>query len=128
VSAGGGCSLRIRGTVKAGGVGFLCKSEFGECVEQRLTSREARYWSGEELPWPEGAAACGHVPSLKQKFSLLQQSLVKQSDELNVPETWLCLRFMISGIIEIKSGTASVTELTRDLVISLKTLQISILG
>lgn len=35
LSTGGGCSIKIRGTVKAGGVGFLFKSEFGECVEQR---------------------------------------------------------------------------------------------
>lgn len=43
LSTGSGCSLKIRGTVKAGGVGFLCKGEFGECVEQRPMSWEARH-------------------------------------------------------------------------------------
>ena len=54
LSTSGGCSLKIRGTVKAGGVGFLCKSEFGECVEQRPMSREAQH---DQLGWERSSMA-----------------------------------------------------------------------
>lgn len=38
LSTGGGCSLKIRGIVKTGGVSFPCKSESGDCVDQRPVS------------------------------------------------------------------------------------------
>lgn len=66
LSIGGGCSLKIRGTVKAGGVTFLCKSEFGECVEQRPRSWQVQR---DRLGWE--TSSCGLKVLLLVVMSLL---------------------------------------------------------